>query len=429
MSKLQLPKSLLDLPEKDIKEITEVLLRASKLPKTKILPHRTNADEHNMWERNGDPMQAQAEDDLYQELIEPWTKAIANLFIALDLPFDKVDIKKSMTDEFLEFEKFEDELLKSKDSGRSKMSDLIKANRGKRQKIMKWIEDGKAMTRQQMKKIDDLLKEGLQDFNQKAEEFMTRAGFIGKFRNQIERENLDAVGYLVDRFPKTITASRKEGVVLTKRQQAKEAQKGNKVIVLPLTEREAEAVAHASNHAGDKITEVSDRHRAGIRQMVVQAKRERWSAQQLAQALFDKYGEHNRDWRRVAITELAFATSDAYLSGIEEGETVVGMGSPNACKRCKALVIGKSFTVTHKVPNKETYETDMKQMWVGKSNYGRKISEQRPCIPLHPNCRCRWHRISRFYKVDNNGNLVLKDTKELIQEERAKRGLPPDPNL
>jgi hypothetical protein len=48
---------------------------------------------------------------------------------------------------------------------------------------------------------------------------------------------------------------------------------------------------------------------------------------------------------------------------------------------------------------------------------------------MHPNCRCRWHRISRFYKVGNDGKLNLKSTAELIQEEREKRGMKPDPNL
>lgn len=48
---------------------------------------------------------------------------------------------------------------------------------------------------------------------------------------------------------------------------------------------------------------------------------------------------------------------------------------------------------------------------------------------MHPNCRCRWHRISRFYKLGNNGKLERKSTVELINEERAKRGLAPDKEL
>lgn len=432
MEKIKLPHSLLDLSDKDRDEIVAVLLEASKLPKTKQLPYRSGSDEHNMWERNVDPLLASAEDDFYYHLREAELEGMYNLMVGLGLEeyAKKLDFVKSFEPEFLAFE---DELIKAKDSGRNKMSNIIKemANKakGKVKKFIDWLQDGKALTKEQIKHIDLTMSASLPDQAKTAEAFMIRAGFIGKIRGEEERQGFSMAGAYIDRFPQTIKLAEREGVVLTHRQKAKAEKAGQKVTILPLTPMEAEAVKHAIHHAGDKLTEISDKHRATVRQMVIQAKRERWSAQQLASKLFDKFGEHNRDWRRVAITELAFATNDAYLSGVEEGETVIGMGAENACKYCKEYVIGKTFEVTHKPPSEDTYHGDMNQVWVGKSNYGRRVAEFRPAIPMHPNCRCRWHRISRFYKLGNDGKLELKSTAELIQEERAKRGLDPDPNL
>lgn len=428
MEKLKLPHSLLNLSDKDRDEIVAVLLEASQLPKVQQLPFRAGGDEHNMWERNIDPLLAEAEDELYHELASAELATMINLCEALGLPVD--GFEKSIEPEYFVWE---DELIKAKDSGRNRMSTFITnmANQAKAKvkKFMDWVQDGKALTKDQVKKVDSILSTNLPNYAKKAEDYMIRAGFIGKIRGEAEKNGFEVAGAIIDRFPQSIALAEKEGVVLTARQKAKAEKQGSKVTILPLTPRESEAVKHAIHHAGDKMTEISDKHQAGVRQLVIQAKRERWSAQQLASKLYDKYGEHNRDWRRVAITELALATNDAYLSGIEEGETVVGMGAENACKHCKQYVIGKTFTVTHKPPSEDTYHGDMNQVWVGKSNYGRRVAEYRPAIPMHPNCRCRWHRISRFYKVGDSGKLELKSTAELIQEERAKRGLEPDPNL
>jgi len=432
MEKLPLPKSLLELPDKDRDGIITVLLHASTLPKTKDLPHQGTGDEHNMWTRNGDHMLADAEDELYYHLRESNLESMCYLMVGMgfeDLA-KELDLTKSFEPEFLAFE---DELMKAKDSGRRKMSDYIDSlkdvTKKRKEQFMKWVNDGKALTKEQLGMINRILASKLPNFAKIAEMYVVRAGFIGKIRGEAEKKNFETLGAFVDRYPSTITTAEKEGVVLTLREKEKAEREGKKVTILPLTERESEAVKHAIQHAGDKITEISEKHRAVVRQLIIQAKRERWTAQKLAQALFDKFGEQNRDWRRVAITELAFASSDAYLSGIEDGETVIGMGAVNACKHCQEYVIGKTFEVISHPPTDDTYKSDMKQVWVGKSNYGRRVAEYRPAIPMHPNCRCRWHRISKFYKLGDSGKLELKSTAELINEERAKRGLPPDTTL
>lgn len=424
---LTLPLSLLTMPDNDRKEILAVLLEASKLPETKELPN-TGGDEHNIWEHNSDDLLGSAEDELFHDLATPELDNMLALMQGPGLPHE--DFEKALEPEYI---RFEDELIKGKDSGRQKMSDKIKAmakvSADKIKQFMTWVDDGKSLTRTQLSQIDKLLSRSLPNYNRLAERFMTRAGFIGKIRSKADQENFSTLGALIDRLPTTVREAEKEGVVLTLREKAKAEAQGKKVKILPLTKQEAESVKHASLHAGDKMTEISQKHLMGVRQLVIQAKRERWTAQQLASKLFDRFGEHNRDWRRVAITELAFATNDAFLSSCSEGDILVGMSAVNACKHCQNLISGKKVTVVSRPPERETYTTDMKEVWAGKSNYGRRVAEYVTAIPLHPNCRCRWHKISRFYDVGEDGKLRLKTTAELINEERAKRGLAPDTSL
>lgn len=412
---IQVPKSIFKLSEKDQTEIMGVLAKAVRLPATMPIYHAGGGDEHDMWSRNGDHLFAEVEDGLTDALTEYADYLVSEVFIALDLPLDGIDLTKSM-------EVYD--LLKAKNK-RRKMSELIQMNKEKREKFIKYVQDMNPFSRDQLKKLDDLMKLKLPKYAELAEDFITRAGFIGKIRNIAEQEAFNTMGALIDRFPSTIKAAKREGVVLTSR----EKDEKRELKVLPLTPQESRAVQFSANHAAEKMAEVSLRQQQGIKTLVMQAQRERWEPSKLAQALFDAYGDMNRDWRRVAITELAFAANDAYLAGCAEGDQLVGMGSEDACKHCKKLVIGKTFTVLKEAPKRETAKTDKENVWVGKSNYGLKTSAWRACTPVHPLCRCRWHRISRFYKVDEDGKHVLKTTAELIQEELARRGLPPDPNL
>lgn len=434
---IQLPKALLDFPEEDRAHILTMLREALALPETKVLP-RTTSEEHNMWERNQDHLLAEAEDAFYMYFAEAEAMSFTRLMHDLGLPdVPDADIQKAFSDDF---EAWETDILEKAKGKRGKLIDVIKQQRArlealvnrtkdKRQQFTDWISQKGTFTRKQLEDIDTLLKQAMPNVEKTAEDLAVRAFFIGKIRNQAERENFETLGAYIDRFPQSIQTAKKEGVVLTLREKEKAKAKGKTVNVLPLTEQEVAGAHMASLHAGDKMTDITNRHRAGVRQLVMQGIKERWSSEVLARKLYDKFGDHNRDWRRVAITELSFAVNDAYLGNLEEGERVIGMGSVNACKHCKGYVIGKEFTVTHKVPAHETYETDMKQVWAGKTNVGRRVQEYVPCIPMHPNCRCRYHRLSPFYTADSTGTLKRKTTAELIQEERAKRGMAPDPNI
>lgn len=424
---IQLPKDIQSAPLEVRQAVLDTLRQAMALPQ-EMKVTRSGGNEHNMWERNHDELTADVEDDFYDYLQMGSAQRMADVFAAFDLSMDGVDMDKSFSPEY---EAYVYDLQKSGNKRQAKknakrlFSELVQASKEKREQLLKFLEDGNPLSKKEMTALNKMMKTKLPEYAVKVEAFMSRAGFLGKIRNQSEKENFSTMGTLIDRFPATIQLSTRESVVLTVQEERVAASEGRKVTILPLTPEEARAVSHATHSAADKVKEVDARQEAGIRQVIIRAKKERWSAHKLAQELFDLYGEQNRDWRRVAITELSMAENDAYLSGLQPGENVVGMGAEDACKHCKALIIGKQFTVLPKADETQRVSA----VWAGKTNYGRKVAEYVPCAPLHPNCRCRWHRLSRFYKLDDNGKHVLKTTAELINEERVRRGMAPDPNL
>lgn len=425
---ISLPKDIQDAPVEVREQVLATLRQAMALPAVMQVT-RVGGNEHNMWERNHDELLADAEDELYDLLQNRSAERMAEVFTALGLSLDGVDLEKAFTPEYDAYVG----LMKSKTgwmgNAKRKLSDLVYAAKDAREAFLKYVQDANPLKKNELAKLDKLLKSKLPDYAKQIEEFTVRAGFIGKIRSEVERGNMQAVGILVDRFPETIQAAKKESVVLTMREYRVATSEGKKVTILPLTAYESRAVEHAQHSAADKVTEVDERHRAGIKQVVLRAKKERWSPAKLEQTLYDMYGDQNRDWRRVAITELAMADNDAFLAGCAEGDQVVGMGSVDACKHCKEYIIGKQFTVLQHPPENPTYEDEMTHVWAGKTNYGRKVASYVPCAPMHPNCRCRWHRISRFYKMDDKGSFVLRSAAELINEERVRRGMAPDPNL
>lgn len=409
-----LPKTLKSLSQDQRQVIIGELSKALGVSK------KAEQLERSIWTTNDEPFLGEAEDQLYEELVMPAMENMAELIAALGLSDQTIALQKSFTPDFMAYE---DQLIKALDSSRHRISDLINMSKKKRQGFLKYLQDGSDWTKKKLKQIDDILKQKLPDYAALAEQFAVRAAFIAKIRSHADTEMLNTVGAFIDRFPATIKAAKDESVVLTLKEQEKAKGEGRKVTILPLQPQELRAVRFAEMRAADKLTEISERHRAGVRQLVMQAHNERWTAQRLAQALFDAFGDQNRDWRRVAITELAMATNDAFLAGCVEGDEVWVPPVEGACIYCQKYLENKSFKVSKEPGNELT------EVWPGKSNYGRKVKDWIPCIPLHPNCRHRFHKFSRFYKVDENGKPKLKTTAELIQEERLRRGMGLDPNL
>lgn len=124
----------------------------------------------------------------------------------------------------------------------------------------------------------------------------------------------------------------------------------------------------------------------------------------LVERLRDEFGELNRDWRRIAITEAGETANLGYLAAFPHGTKVRRVEAyDGACPFCREIN-GRVFEwVDAATPDKD----GERQVWPGKTNYGRSASPMKR-TPLglthrepeemwwvaagvqHPNCRGRW---------------------------------------
>ncbi len=398
--KIVIPKALEDFSLADRLEVMQLLNTRMTLPQT-FEPE--GGDDSDIWTLNTDPILALLEESFYQALQKPQYTNLQRLISYLGVQEAK-NVEKSLS-----------------------VSDLIDLGRKERMRFIDLVTKAKGVTKSALNRIDAILTQDLPNYAKLGESFMLRAMLLARLP-KAQREVLQATGALLDRLPEQISKVDHANIVLTKKEQERLASQGIQTTVLPLTPKEVQAIEVASDRAGDKLQEVEKRTRDRVKELVQKAVQERWTPEQLRQALYDELGHLNRDWRRVAITELAMAHNDAFLHTVGQGEKVYVSPIGGACKYCQALLEGKTFTVVHEEPKTVDHKTEMNVVWPGKTNQGRKVAAWIPCIPLHPNCRHRYQHISKFYKVDN-GKPKLKTAIELIQEERARRGLPPDPHI
>lgn len=154
--------------------------------------------------------------------------------------------------------------------------------------------------------------------------------------------------------------------------------------------------------AGELARGLKDATRRAVALEVVDAAMAGESAALVAARLTDRFATLNRDWRRVAVTEVAAARSHGFLAGLPDGARVRWDAAPDACPHCRGLH-GREFTV-RAAPGDPWAE-----VWAGKSNRGRALAARTregrergrderaaPTIPLHPNCRCRFVRVSEL---------------------------------
>lgn len=120
--------------------------------------------------------------------------------------------------------------------------------------------------------------------------------------------------------------------------------------------------------------------------------------------LLDAFGELNRDWRRIAVTEAGEAQTQGYIASLAPGTKVKRVERyDNACAFCRRID-GKVVTVVAaSAPDKDP-DT---MVWPGKNNIGRSASPRKrvgdllverephelwviPAGLAHPHCRGRW---------------------------------------
>lgn len=137
-----------------------------------------------------------------------------------------------------------------------------------------------------------------------------------------------------------------------------------------------------------------------IRQKVSQAIKEGWSKGRLAQELH-VVGGWERDWRRVAETELQGAYNDAaILAAVKQqgpGAKVARIPETTACHDCKRLFLqdGKPiiFSVITLVKNGTNVDVP-KPLW------------KATIWPVHPRCRCGLVPVPKGFYADRAGNVL-----------------------
>jgi hypothetical protein len=161
----------------------------------------------------------------------------------------------------------------------------------------------------------------------------------------------------------------------------------------------------ADQHAAEHITSLVANARKRIATTIIEAQRSRLGPRQLEANLFDGFASLNRDWRRVAQTELITNANNAVLAttlaeGKAEGEAhsfMIGISAPNACSWCAEHVRGKVVVALDSPPKRGDQVKIGGKMytaiWPGKDNFGRDRADWWVSAGTqHPHCRCAWNR-------------------------------------
>jgi len=195
---------------------------------------------------------------------------------------------------------------------------------------------------------------------------------------------------------------------------------------IKLTRSQERSVDYAKVKAQQSIDTLTQRITSNVITMAVQSDLSMWEAvkevipaalenntprYKVIQQLREKTGDMERDWHRVAHSEMW----NAKLQG--EAEAIVNNESPmsrkgaetlvykkpahNACPKCKQLYLEKDG-VTPRV-------FKISELLANGDNYGKKQADWLPTLGiLHPNCMCPINVMPDNTEFDSQGNLIYK---------------------
>lgn len=157
----------------------------------------------------------------------------------------------------------------------------------------------------------------------------------------------------------------------------------------------------------ENVRALADSVRHDMRQVLMQHVEEQMrgdASQSLESRLFDEFGDLNRDWRRIAVTEAGECQLQGYIAALPPGTRVRRVEQyGNACAFCRKIhgVVMEVVAADARDKDGET------QIWPGKTNVGRSASPRKrvdgelvprsademywvPAGTAHPHCRGRW---------------------------------------
>jgi len=176
---------------------------------------------------------------------------------------------------------------------------------------------------------------------------------------------------------------------------------------------------YAAARCADHIVSLTDTLRHNLKRTLLEYEKRRLLGDKpdnssLQQALLDHFGDLNRDWRRIALTEAGEMANQGFVATCKPGEKIKRIEQyANACAFCKKWD-GKVLTVVS--PDAKDKDCDA-QVWEVKTNIGRSASPYKrvggqlvkrddsemwkpSAGTFHPHCRGQWVRLGDVAKAD-----------------------------
>lgn len=179
---------------------------------------------------------------------------------------------------------------------------------------------------------------------------------------------------------------------------------------------------------GEKITGINQSMLQKVKDVYFNGVRNKWSKQRIAQELFDKCGEMNRDIRRIVEYESLYLQTQAYLweekANSSEGEKLYFVRDEVldgvTCSFCRKIKGTIALYVDHPLEDEKIDDPIAKvAIWDGKTNIGRDPDDWWvPMGPAHPHCRGGW---SRYYPELVGKKEEGRKSLEEIADEMRKR--------
>lgn len=176
---------------------------------------------------------------------------------------------------------------------------------------------------------------------------------------------------------------------------------------LPVSTVTKAMVAFARERCAQAIVDMGDQLRSGVRSVILDHQQEMLlggKPQNLEQRLFDKFSTANRDWRRIAVTEVSENAAQGVVAASSSGSKLKRIEQyKGVCAWCHKID-GRVMTVVD--PAKPIKDGE-NEIWTGKTNIGRSSSPKKRVDgrlydrepdemwwiasgAQHPHCRGRW---------------------------------------
>lgn len=163
------------------------------------------------------------------------------------------------------------------------------------------------------------------------------------------------------------------------------------------TRQEQARIEVLQHSAAQKVTNISDKMRGNIKQILIDGVKNKQSKGQVSQSLFDKMVGDNRDFQRIADTEIQNAFNNSFVLeevyNTEEGKKTyfrrIEVIDANTCPKCKA--INGKIAVWSDKPLSDEISKDKNAdyvIWEGKEGFEWEC----PLSVKHPYCRGTWAR-------------------------------------